>query len=78
MGWSAPSNNTGILVAQGQNTFFVSGSALSTHDVIVVEPIFGNGSVVVEMVENISPRAYRVRIRVQGNILVRFHGEAVN
>jgi hypothetical protein len=77
MGWSVPSNNTGILNrANSDNSFIVTGAG--SHDIIVAEPVFGAGTMEVVRLRNDGGGQYLITIRVGGNPLLRVHGESVN
>jgi hypothetical protein len=76
MGWSVPSNNTGLLTRNGDNTFIVTGAG--SHDIIVAEPVFGAGTMEVVRLRNDGGGRYLITIRVGGIVLLRVHGESVN
>jgi hypothetical protein len=77
MAWSIPSNNTGILVVPNGLTTFTIVNA-GRHDIIVAEPVFGNGTMEVVSLRNDGGGRYRITVRSTGNTLLRLHGESVN
>jgi hypothetical protein len=77
MGWSVPSNNTGILTRpNADTTFIVTGTG--SHDIIVAEPVFGAGTMEVVRLRNDGGGRYLITIRAGGSALLRVHGESVN
>jgi hypothetical protein len=77
MGWSVPSDNTGILIRpDADNTFIITGAG--SHDIIVAEPVFGGGTMEVVRLRNDGGGQYLITIRVEGDPLLRVHGESVN
>ena len=71
----------GILMPNNAATsFIVSGSALSSHDIIVGEAFSGNsgaGIRIEEVTAFHNPTRYLVRVRSTGNILLGLHGREV-
>jgi hypothetical protein len=62
-------------------TWTVSGSALSTHDAIVVRPIAGNSGLQIESITaRLNPTRYSIVLRVVGAAAMafRFSAEAMD
>ncbi len=74
---------TGTVTQNGNTTgtWNISGSALSSHDAVVVGPTSGNSELRIEHVTvRRSPRRYQVRLRVLGGgaMAFRFYAEQMD